>query len=146
MPLGQVNKCLLNSIITYFIICHNMSMDWMSLCQYNSYFCIHQFLVWHILSTSIKKTPVVCPCSNDKTNTSMGSLCSQHGVFGLSPLIARCEGTLKACPTIWFVARYFKEQSIVNIRLLEKERNFWPKKVWDKLLIFTSIPIFFQIC
>ena len=116
MPLEQVNvyynDYFHNIIITYFIICHNMSKDWIqciSLCQYNWYFYICHFLVWHIMSTWVWWTP----CSYCNANIHVTPLCA-HSMGSLDSLqsILWSPGVKISWlhgPTSWFVARYFKE-------------------------------------
>ena len=76
------NDYLQNIIITYFIKCHNMSNDWISLFANIidiSIFVI--FLVWHIMSTWSWWTP----CSYCNANIHVTPLCA-HSMGSLDSL------------------------------------------------------------
>ena len=78
------NDYLQSIIITYFIKCHNMSNDWIqciSQCQYNWYFYICHFVVWHIMSTWVWWTP----CSYCNANIHVTPLCA-HSMGSLDSL------------------------------------------------------------
>ena len=103
------NDYLQNIIITYFIKCHNISKDWISL--YANIIDISIFVIfWY---------DILCQHEFDghPVHTVMQTSMWPHCVltaWGLwtpleYPLISRCKDTLNTCPTSWFVARYFKE-------------------------------------
>ena len=106
-----LQNIIITYFITYFIKCHNMSNDWISLNA--NIIDISVFVIfWYdiLCQHGFDGHPV-----HTAMQTSMWPhcpiVCSQHGVSGLPseyPLISRCKDTLNTCPTSWFVARYFK--------------------------------------